>query len=215
MNERVVSSGTVAATPGAKAYSASSWDACISGAWAPSPLTGCIVSSRSSRLFTRPALSLIPDTSASLSFFRESWMACSILLSDICRTTRIRDGAVAVRSCFSTTIIGALLVVAIWMPSTAWPQWVQCIWLTMGTILLFSTWGTYDMAFSSMGYELSDDYNDRTRVFAIRGIYWGTAMVLGGFYYSAAIRLGRRHSLAFEVGFMGVDAYGAILWRRN
>lgn len=91
---------------------------------------------------------------------------------------------------FMTTILGAFLVVAIWMPSTAWPQWMQCAWLTVGATLLFSTWGTYTMAHQALGYELSDDYNDRSRVFAILGVYAAIMSIGGGYYYWTAVQLG-------------------------
>jgi GPH family glycoside/pentoside/hexuronide:cation symporter len=58
---------------------------------------------------------------------------------------------------FITTILGAIVSVGIWWPSTSWPQWAQFTWLTIGATLLFSIWGTYVMAFNALGYELSDE----------------------------------------------------------
>ena len=90
-----------------------------------------------------------------------------------------------------TAILGAFLAVAIWFPSTSWPQWALFTWLTIGATLLFSVWGTYAMAHAAMGYELSDDFNDRSRVVAIRNVYFSIMAVGGGWYFWGAIQLGK------------------------
>lgn len=101
---------------------------------------------------------------------------------------------------FVTTLIGAVMVVAIWMPSTDWPQWGQFVWLTVGSVILFSTWGTYNMAYNALGYELSDDYSERSKVFAVGGLYVSIVGVFGGYYYWLAQKIGTGLSWDLKLG---------------
>jgi len=91
---------------------------------------------------------------------------------------------------FVTTILGSIIGVCIWWTPIQWPQWAQFIWLTVGATLLFTNWGTFEMAHFALGYELSDDYNDRSRVLAIRNAYNQIMTIFAGYYWSAAIVLG-------------------------
>ncbi len=102
---------------------------------------------------------------------------------------------------FVTAVIGAVLSFAIWLPSSQWPQWVTFVWLTIGATALFSTWGTYTMAHSALGYELSDDYNDRSRVFAIKGVYFSLMSIGGGYFWALALQL--KDGLRIPLGPLG------------
>ncbi|MEI6337873.1 MAG: MFS transporter [Verrucomicrobiota bacterium] len=91
---------------------------------------------------------------------------------------------------FATTLIGAILVMSLWWTPIQWSQWAQFIWLTTAATLLFTNWGIYTMAHFAFGYELSDDYNDRSRVLAIRNAYNQIMTLPAGYLWSAAIVLG-------------------------
>jgi len=101
---------------------------------------------------------------------------------------------------FCATILGAVLATALWWASPSWPQWALCTWVAIFATLLFTVWGTYQMTFNALGYELSDDYNDRSRVFAIRGVYAAIMSVGGGYFYWLAIALGQGLRWPLRIG---------------
>jgi GPH family glycoside/pentoside/hexuronide:cation symporter len=86
-----------------------------------------------------------------------------------------------------TAVLGSFLSMALWWASPKWHPAVQAIWVGVGALLLFAMWGTYTMAHSALGYELSDDYNDRSRVFAIKSVYFSLMSVGGGYFYFLAL----------------------------
>jgi GPH family glycoside/pentoside/hexuronide:cation symporter len=86
-------------------------------------------------------------------------------------------------------ILGAFMTIAIWWLSPGWPNWAHLLFLTPMCVLLFSIWGTYDMTHTALGYELSDDYNQRSKVIAIGSLWFSLAALGGGFFYSTALIL--------------------------
>lgn len=80
-----------------------------------------------------------------------------------------------------SAIVGAVLASALFWMSPDWPQWVKSLQLAVCAITLFTACGTYDMAFNALGYELSDEYADRSRIQAIKGVYWALFAILGGY----------------------------------
>jgi|GEM_PF-2581748 len=80
-----------------------------------------------------------------------------------------------------SAIVGAILASALFWMSPDWPQWAKSLQLAVCAITLFTACGTYDMAFNALGYELSDEYADRSRIQAIKGVYWALFAILGGY----------------------------------
>jgi GPH family glycoside/pentoside/hexuronide:cation symporter len=97
-----------------------------------------------------------------------------------------------------TAILGAFMCIAIWWLSPNWSWWEQLLFLTPMCALLFSIWGTYDMTHMALGYELSDDYNQRSKVQAVASAWWALAAVGGGFFYSTALIL--KNGLQYDEG---------------
>jgi len=78
-------------------------------------------------------------------------------------------------------IVGAIMVSAMFMMSPEWPQWIKATLLALVAITLFTATGTYDMAHTALGYELSEDYSDRSRIQSIKGVYWSLFCIFGGY----------------------------------
>lgn len=80
-----------------------------------------------------------------------------------------------------SAIVGAILASALFWMSPEWPEWIKTVQLAFCAITLFTACGTYDMAFNALGYELSDEYADRSRIQAIKGVYWSLFAIVGGY----------------------------------
>lgn len=85
---------------------------------------------------------------------------------------------------FVTVILGAILVSTIWWMPPAWAaDWRGLVYLTSFTTLLYANLGVYQMAHGALGYELSDDYNQRSKVQALHQFYFNLGVLGGGYFY--------------------------------
>lgn len=82
----------------------------------------------------------------------------------------------------------ALSVMLVWWISPTWCWQLQFVCLTLGATLVNFMLGTYGMAHTSLGCELTDDYHQRTRVMAARSLYGTLASVASGWVYWLALR---------------------------
>lgn len=87
-----------------------------------------------------------------------------------------------------TAIAGAFLVSGIWWANPAWPKGLQFGYLIVFAILYYCTWGTYSMSHMALGYELTDDYHERSRLIAIRTLFLQVVTLLISFTYWMALR---------------------------
>ena len=78
-------------------------------------------------------------------------------------------------------LLGAGLVMALWQNSPDWNKWVQFAYLAFIATMLFTMYGIFNLSHSALGYELSDDYGNRSKVLAIRS-WWSTLASAGGSY---------------------------------
>jgi GPH family glycoside/pentoside/hexuronide:cation symporter len=85
-------------------------------------------------------------------------------------------------------LVGAAMVVLIWMPSPEWSKTLQFGWLLAASIILYACYGLFSMSHMALGYELSDDYHVRVRIMAVRGAYFAIAAMAGGWLYWLALR---------------------------
>ena len=69
---------------------------------------------------------------------------------------------------FITAILGALIVAGIWWANPAWPKSWQFCYLVIFATLYYTVWGVFSLNHYALGYELTDDYHERTRVMSIR-----------------------------------------------
>jgi GPH family glycoside/pentoside/hexuronide:cation symporter len=98
------------------------------------------------------------------------------------------------------SVLAALFVVLLWWGNREWSNTAQLIYLTVLGTLFYCSWGLYSMAWNSLGYELTDDYNHRSRVAAIGGLFASGVLALNGWTYWFALR-----------PFFGGEVYG-IRW---
>ena len=99
-------------------------------------------------------------------------------------------------------LLGTLSICAIWWSNAGWGPGVQFVYLLVLGIIFYVTWGAYSMAWTAMGYELTDDYNERSRVAAISGIFLALVTFTVQWMYWMALRplfhdgvMGTVHSL--------------------
>lgn len=89
----------------------------------------------------------------------------------------------------ATTVLGAILVTAIWWVPQAWVNdWRGFAMLSGFSIVLYANLGVFQMAHGALGYELSDDYQQRSKVQALRAFYLGIGSLGGGYTYWLAQR---------------------------
>ncbi|MEK7415350.1 MAG: MFS transporter [Planctomycetota bacterium] len=69
-------------------------------------------------------------------------------------------------------VAGAIALILLWWASPLWSKVSILIWLNAFSFLLYVCYGLYDMTHTALGYELSDDYSQRTRVQSIRNAYF-------------------------------------------
>jgi len=72
-------------------------------------------------------------------------------------------------------LVGAVLVGVtlplIYMPGRHWPEWAHLIWYAGMSSLFFIAFTIWSIPWSALGLELSDDYNDRTRIQLVRMVF--------------------------------------------
>jgi len=87
----------------------------------------------------------------------------------------------------ASTLLGAVVIAGMWWASPEWadrlvriPLWHGRVivvplllfsWVLVANLVIFSLYGIFDTTHQALGFELSDDFNQRARVQAIRGFY--------------------------------------------
>lgn len=98
------------------------------------------------------------------------------------------------------SVLAALFIVLLWWGNRGWSDTAQAIYLGVLGTLFYCSWGLYNMAWSALGYELTDDYHQRSRIAAIGGLFASGVLALNGWTYWFALR-----------PFFGGEVYG-IRW---
>jgi len=87
-------------------------------------------------------------------------------------------------------VFGALFLSAIWWADPAWNVKTQFAYLLVLCTLFYITYGIYAMAWSAVGYELTDDYNERSKVQAVGSFFLALVSLSAGWMYWLALRKG-------------------------
>jgi GPH family glycoside/pentoside/hexuronide:cation symporter len=106
-----------------------------------------------------------------------------------------------------STVLGSLLITGIWWADPNWPAWVQFVYISVLATMYYCTWGTYSMTHSALGFELTDDYHERSRVAAIRTVYLQMVVLIVSWTYWLALRPifgGEIHGIRFITAVMAV-----------
>jgi GPH family glycoside/pentoside/hexuronide:cation symporter len=106
-------------------------------------------------------------------------------LSDITRTRWGRRRPFILGS----AIFAGIVVIAMWWMSPDWPVWAQFGWIVAFATLTFFAYGTYSMSHAALGYELSDDYNLRSKVMAVKGLYTSIMAIFSALLYPFVMAL--------------------------
>jgi GPH family glycoside/pentoside/hexuronide:cation symporter len=71
----------------------------------------------------------------------------------------------------ASSLIGAFIIAGMWWASPHWSQRTLFVWVLVVNLTIFTLYGIFDTTHMALGYELSDDFDQRARVLAIRGFY--------------------------------------------
>ena len=84
--------------------------------------------------------------------------------------------------------IGALFMTMLFWASPAWSSSTQFAYLAVIGTLTYICYGIYAMAWNAVGYELSDDYHERSKISAIGGFFLAAAALGNSWIYWLALR---------------------------
>ncbi|MHB9036789.1 MAG: MFS transporter [Armatimonadota bacterium] len=68
-------------------------------------------------------------------------------------------------------IFAAVIFAAIWFVPTGWSERAYFYWLLAGSILFFTGYALFNIPWNAMGYEMTPDYHERTKVMAYRSVF--------------------------------------------
>ena len=87
-----------------------------------------------------------------------------------------------------SSLLGALFIVLLWWADRSWSEPMQLAYLLVLGTLCYICYGVYTMSWTALGYELTDDYNERSRVMAISGLFMTIVLMANGWIYWLALR---------------------------
>lgn len=76
---------------------------------------------------------------------------------------------------FVGAIMAGILFMLIWRVPVGWSDWGYFSWLLGFSLLFFTAYTIFAMPYIAMGFELSSDYHERTRVMAVRTFFGSVA----------------------------------------
>jgi GPH family glycoside/pentoside/hexuronide:cation symporter len=86
----------------------------------------------------------------------------------------------------ATSLLGALVMAGIWWLDPSWPAWIQAIYLFVFATTYYCALGTFGMSHQALGYELTDDYHERSRFIAIKAVFITVVTMMVSWSYKAA-----------------------------
>jgi len=84
-------------------------------------------------------------------------------------------------------VAGSLLSCAIWWANPAWSEAILLAYIGILGTLFYMCYGLYTMAWTAVGYELTDDYNERSKVAAIAALFLGFVSLGSAWIYRVAL----------------------------
>lgn len=101
-------------------------------------------------------------------------------LSDNTRTRWGRRKPFLILGCF----LASLFLFLLWCGNKEWSKTLQLVHLASMGILFYVSWGLYSMAYTALGYELTDDYHERSKIASIAGLVTAAVLlVIGGVFW--------------------------------
>jgi len=86
-----------------------------------------------------------------------------------------------------TAVLGALFLAGIWWCNPSWAKSSQFAYLICFAVMYYTAWGTFSMSHTALGYELTDDYHERSRLLAIRTFFAQIVTLVISFTYWLAL----------------------------
>lgn len=77
-------------------------------------------------------------------------------------------------------LLASVFLFLLWFGNKEWSKMAQIVHLGSIGILFYTSWGLYSMAYTAFGYELTDDYNERSRIASIGGMVTSAVLLLNG-----------------------------------
>lgn len=84
--------------------------------------------------------------------------------------------------------LGAPFLASLWWANPNWSSTALTLYLGVGIMCLYLCYGVYTMSWNAIGYELSDDYHERSKVQAVQGFFLATMGALNSWLYWLALR---------------------------
>ncbi len=84
--------------------------------------------------------------------------------------------------------VGSIFLAGLWWAGPDWAPTVQFVFLGVIVMCLYICYGMYTMAWNAIGYELSDDYHERSKVQAVQGFFLAIMALLNSWIYWLALR---------------------------
>ncbi|MEO5913770.1 MAG: MFS transporter [Luteolibacter sp.] len=86
------------------------------------------------------------------------------------------------------SVLASLFIFGLWWGDSSWSKNGQVAYLAVVGTLFYVSWGVYAMAWTALGYELTDDYNERSRISAFAGYFTSAVLLLNAWTYWFALR---------------------------
>jgi len=83
-------------------------------------------------------------------------------------------------------VLASVFLFLIWFGNKDWSKTLQLVHLASVGTLFYISWGLYSMAYTAFGYELTDDYNERSRIASLGGLVAAGVLLLnsGVFWFT-------------------------------
>lgn len=85
-------------------------------------------------------------------------------------------------------VLGSVFLAAVWWADPKWSQSAQFVYLLITGTFFYIAYGVYTMAWTAVGYELTDDYHERAKVAAIGGLFLAIVTLSASWMYWLALR---------------------------
>ena len=86
------------------------------------------------------------------------------------------------------SLLAAVSLAALWWADRSWSPTAQLVYLFAVGTLFYCSWGLYSMSWNAIGYELTDDYHERSKVSAIGSFFLGLVLLGNAWVYWFALR---------------------------
>ena len=86
------------------------------------------------------------------------------------------------------SLLAAICLAALWWADRSWSSTAQLVYLFVVGTLFYCSWGLYSMSWNAIGYELTDDYHERSKVSAIGSFFLGIVLLGNSWAYWFALR---------------------------